>query len=58
MNAVVELSRKAFDAVVMDLDGVITDTASLHEMAWKRMFDGFLATRATAGGRGPPAVRE
>jgi beta-phosphoglucomutase family hydrolase len=29
----------------MDLDGVVTDTASLHEMAWKRMFDGFLATR-------------
>lgn len=45
MNAVVMLSRTDFDAVVMDLDGVVTDTASLHEMAWKRMFDGFLATR-------------
>ena len=45
MNAVVELSRSRFDAVVMDLDGVITDTASLHEMAWKAMFDGFLASR-------------
>jgi beta-phosphoglucomutase family hydrolase len=45
VNAVVELSRTAFDAVVMDLDGVITDTASLHEMAWKRMFDGFMAAR-------------
>jgi beta-phosphoglucomutase family hydrolase len=45
LNAVVELSRTAFDAVVMDLDGVITDTASLHEMAWKAMFDQFLATR-------------
>jgi beta-phosphoglucomutase family hydrolase len=44
VNAVVELSRTAFDAVVMDLDGVITDTASLHEKSWKRMFDGFLAT--------------
>jgi HAD superfamily hydrolase (TIGR01509 family) len=29
----------------MDLDGVVTDTASLHEMAWKRLFDGFLASR-------------
>jgi beta-phosphoglucomutase family hydrolase len=29
----------------MDLDGVITDTASLHEMAWKRMFDALLTTR-------------
>lgn len=45
MNAVVRLSRTDFDAVVMDLDGVVTDTASLHEMAWKRLFDGFLATR-------------
>jgi beta-phosphoglucomutase family hydrolase len=45
VNAVVEIARSAFDAVVMDLDGVITDTASLHEMAWKRMFDGFLSSR-------------
>jgi beta-phosphoglucomutase family hydrolase len=44
VNAEVELSRMSFDAVVMDLDGVITDTASLHEMAWRRMFDGFLST--------------
>jgi beta-phosphoglucomutase family hydrolase len=44
VNAVVRLSRTDFDAVVMDLDGVVTDTASLHEMAWKRMFDGFLVT--------------
>ncbi|MEP7194272.1 MAG: HAD-IA family hydrolase [Actinomycetota bacterium] len=44
VNAVVELSRTSFDAVVMDLDGVVTDTASLHEMAWKRLFDGFLST--------------
>jgi beta-phosphoglucomutase family hydrolase len=50
VNAVVELSRTAFDAVVMDLDGVITDTASLHEMAWKRMFDRFLATRPPLDG--------
>jgi beta-phosphoglucomutase family hydrolase len=50
VNAVVEISRMAFDAVVMDLDGVITDTASLHEMAWKRMFDGFLATRPPSEG--------
>ena len=50
VNAVVELSRTAFDAVVMDLDGVVTDTASLHEMAWKRMFDVFLAARPPSQG--------
>ncbi|HNS16647.1 MAG TPA: beta-phosphoglucomutase family hydrolase [Bacteroidales bacterium] len=31
-----------FDAVVFDLDGVITKTALVHSAAWKRMFDGFL----------------
>jgi HAD superfamily hydrolase (TIGR01509 family) len=50
VNAAVELSRTAFDAVVMDLDGVVTDTASLHEMAWKRLFDGFLSARPEVEG--------
>lgn len=31
------LSR--FDAVIFDLDGVVTDTASVHEAAWKQLFD-------------------
>lgn len=50
MDAMVEISRTAFDAVVFDLDGVVTDTASLHEMAWKQLFDGFLAARAQLNG--------
>ncbi len=50
MNAVVEISRSDFDAVILDLDGVITDTASLHEMAWKAMFDGFLTARPALAG--------
>ncbi|MGZ4457474.1 MAG: HAD family hydrolase [Nocardioidaceae bacterium] len=33
------VSRARFDAAVFDLDGVITDTAALHEAAWARMFD-------------------
>lgn len=31
-----------FDAVIFDLDGVITDTASIHCVAWKQTFDGVL----------------
>jgi beta-phosphoglucomutase-like phosphatase (HAD superfamily) len=27
------------EAVVFDLDGVLTDTASLHLAAWQRLFD-------------------
>jgi beta-phosphoglucomutase family hydrolase len=30
-------------ACLFDLDGVLTDTASLHRAAWKQMFDPFLA---------------
>ena len=40
------ISLEYFDAVVFDLDGVITQTAKLHAAAWKSMFDDFLATRA------------
>ncbi|MBY5162439.1 HAD family hydrolase [Salsipaludibacter albus] len=32
----------AHRAVLFDLDGVLTDTASLHAAAWKLMFDEFL----------------
>ena len=34
-----------YHAGVFDLDGVITDTASVHSAAWKDLFDDFLARR-------------
>jgi beta-phosphoglucomutase family hydrolase len=34
----------ALDAVLFDLDGVLTPTAEIHERAWKEMFDSFLDT--------------
>lgn len=34
-----------FDAVVFDLDGVITQTALVHSAAWKEMFDTYLKSR-------------
>ncbi|MCA1747439.1 MAG: beta-phosphoglucomutase family hydrolase, partial [Bacteroidales bacterium] len=34
-----------FDAVVFDLDGVITKTALVHGSAWKKMFDEYLRSR-------------
>jgi len=34
-----------FDAVLFDLDGVLTPTADVHERAWTQMFNEFLATR-------------
>ena len=34
-----------YDAVLFDLDGVLTPTAEVHLRAWTRMFDDFLAGR-------------
>ncbi|MGO1851478.1 MULTISPECIES: HAD family hydrolase [unclassified Microbacterium] len=35
----------AYDAVLFDLDGVITPTAEVHRHAWRAMFDEFFADR-------------
>lgn len=40
------------DAVLFDLDGVLTATARIHARCWKRMFDEYL--RARAARRGEP----
>jgi beta-phosphoglucomutase family hydrolase len=40
----------AIRACLFDLDGVLTDTASLHAAAWTEMFDSFLRARAAAEG--------
>jgi beta-phosphoglucomutase family hydrolase len=34
-----------YDAVLFDLDGVLTPTADVHEQAWTRMFNDFLSSR-------------
>jgi len=43
-----------FDALVVDLDGVVTRTARVHAAAWKRLFDAFLQGRTDANGRPQP----
>jgi beta-phosphoglucomutase family hydrolase len=40
----------AVHACLFDLDGVLTDTASVHTKAWKVMFDAFLQERAKKTG--------
>jgi beta-phosphoglucomutase family hydrolase len=44
------ITRERYDAVLFDLDGVITDTAGLHAACWKQMFDEYLQRRATERG--------
>ncbi len=39
------MSVNNFDAVIFDLDGVITQTALVHSAAWKSMFDSYLKER-------------
>jgi beta-phosphoglucomutase family hydrolase len=44
------ITRDQYDAVLLDLDGVITDTANMHAACWKRMFDEYLQKRAAERG--------
>jgi beta-phosphoglucomutase family hydrolase len=44
------ITRAQYDAVLLDLDGVITDTATLHAASWKQMFDEYLEKRAAKRG--------
>lgn len=44
------MTKNKFEAVVFDLDGVITKTAATHSRAWKKMFDEYLMTLANADG--------
>lgn len=44
------LDRARLDALLFDLDGVLTQTAKLHALAWKRLFDDFLACRDPQSG--------
>jgi alpha,alpha-trehalase len=48
--AAVVLSPADIDAVVFDMDGVVTETARVHAAAWKRLFDDWLRQRAAATG--------
>jgi alpha,alpha-trehalase len=54
----VTIDNESYDAVIFDLDGVVTQTAAVHAAAWKRLFDAYLAeraarARAAAGDAGP-----
>ncbi len=58
--ASVSIEKHKFDAVIFDLDGVVTQTAAVHAAAWKRLFDAYLAERAApdSEARAPdPALR-
>lgn len=45
------LTLDHFDAVLFDLDGVLTPTADLHALSWQRAFDPFLEARSRVTGQ-------
>jgi beta-phosphoglucomutase-like phosphatase (HAD superfamily) len=47
---VITLSPRDYDAILFDLDGVLTKTARVHAAAWKRLFDQFLEQRSAETG--------
>src|SRR6185436_4177955 len=44
------VTRERYDAVLFDLDGVLTSTAAIHAASWKRMFDDYLRGLALRAG--------
>jgi alpha,alpha-trehalase len=44
------LDPDRLDALLVDLDGVITDTAAVHASAWKALFDEYLRSHAERHG--------
>lgn len=46
----VTMHGRELAAAIFDTDGVITDTASVHEHAWKDVFDEYLRSRAERHG--------
>jgi alpha,alpha-trehalase len=45
------ITRREIRGVIFDMDGVVTETASVHAAAWKRLFDRYLEDRARATGQ-------
>ena len=45
------IDPQKYDAVLFDLDGVLTDTAQIHAACWKKMFDQYLQDHAAANGQ-------
>ena len=42
----IRIDPRYTDGVLFDLDGIITDTASIHQAAWTQLFDEYLGQRS------------
>ncbi|WP_280241128.1 trehalose-phosphatase [Nocardia abscessus] len=50
-TAVTPIDARRHDAVIFDMDGVVTDSASMHAAAWTELFDSFLINRPASVGQ-------
>ncbi|MGV9539750.1 trehalose-phosphatase [Nocardia beijingensis] len=50
-TAVPPIDARRHDAVIFDMDGVVTDSASMHAAAWTELFDSFLNQRPAGAGQ-------
>lgn len=46
-----QIDSRRHDAVIFDMDGVVTDSASMHAAAWTELFDDFLTRRPAGAGQ-------
>lgn len=53
-DALRSVRRAEPDAVIFDMDGVVTDTSAVHAQAWKTLFDEALPSLSPAGAEPPP----
>jgi beta-phosphoglucomutase family hydrolase len=45
------INKTHYDAVLFDLDGVVTETAKVHAACWKKLFDDFLLEHVAQTGQ-------
>ncbi|MBW1987470.1 MAG: trehalose-phosphatase [Deltaproteobacteria bacterium] len=50
-NFILAISKQAYQAVIFDLDGVVTKTAKVHVQAWKKLFDEYFEQLACRTGQ-------
>ena len=46
----VEIDLDKYEAAILDMDGVVTDTARAHAASWKQMFDAYLKEHSAKRG--------
>ena len=52
------INPEFYDAILFDLDGVVTKTADTHAKAWKKLFDEYLEKKSNSGDYEPFDIKK